>query len=221
MPVTARMSKRFLWREAMITFLCLGGSCWFLYDGTVAWPELRRQGLARVQMDEDLKKEFGTKEVLPRDRRERWEKMAAEHGWPKEIPGEPKSEAEIQFQVILSALLAVPGLLYLFFFFRDRRRWIEMNETGLRSSWGQQLEFGQIVALDKKQWKKKGIARVRYEENGRRRTLVLDDWKYYPKPTLDILREVESRIGVERIVNGLPEPPDAVPEAPANPAASQ
>jgi hypothetical protein len=212
MPVTTKMSKRFLVRLVLISVFCLGCSAFFLYDGAVAWPKQRARTLgpwrAYEKMREELVQELGAQDVSDRAQRERWTEIAEEHGWDKTLPPErPKSELKIRGQFYFAAGLAVPGVCYIFFFLRDRRRWIEMSETGLRSSWGQQLDFGQIVLLDKKHWKKKGIARVRYEENGRRRTLTLDDWKYEPKTTLAILRGVEAHVGIDKIINGAPEPP--------------
>ena len=83
------------------------------------------------------------------------------------------------------------------------------------TSWGQELEFSEITSLDKKKWKAKGIAKVKYQREGRKRRLVLDDWKYSTEPTVEILRDVEANIGLERIHRGAPEPP--VQEEPDEP----
>jgi len=199
MPVKANIDKKFLLRLGLIALFLLGVSLWFLYDGTVKYPRQRERALEyqRVMEKKDLKEE---------DRLSEWLDVASRHGWPAENPGEPKEEYEIHMQLGIAALAAAPGLLYAFFFLRARGRWIEMNETGLRTSWGRQLEFDQIVSLDKKKWKTKGIAKITYQQNGRRRQLVLDDWKYYADPTKAILCEVESRINADQIVGGDPEP---------------
>ena len=71
---------------------------------------------------------------------------------------------------------------------------MELTENGIRTSWGQQLEFDQITALNKRLWKDKGIAKIEYESNGRKKKMVLDDCKYDRAPTETMLRMVESRI---------------------------
>jgi len=163
------------------------------------------------------------KELEEKDRHERWDAIAKEKGWSTDYPGKKEMErerAEIYVQLVIAAVSAIPGLLYIFFFLRAHGKWIEADETGLTTSWRQRCEFGQIEVLDKKLWKTKGIARIVYDQDGRKRRLTLDDWKYDADPTKEILLEVESRIDVEQIVGGPPEPPPGSPaedESPTEP----
>jgi len=145
-------------------------------------------------------------DLKEKDQLDKWEDIAEQRGWSTKDPGKPKEKIDFWIQFVIASLLAVPGLCFLFRYFRARGRWIEADETGLRTSWGQQLEFGQIVSLDKKRWKSKGIARIDYQQNGRKRRLVLDDWKFDADPTKAILLVVESRIDAGQIVGGAPEP---------------
>ena len=110
----------------------------------------------------------------------------------------------------MGGIVAPFAVMFWFLLSRARGRWIELNETGIRTSWGRQLKFDQIVALDKKKWKSKGIAKIVYEVNGRKRRVVLDDCKYDVKPTEAILVEVESQIGFDKIMGG---PPEALEQA--------
>jgi len=199
MPITARISARYLLRLGLIALFCLGFAGWFLYDGAIKYPRQRERGLKYQQLTEE-------------GRLGEWNEIAARHGWPLEHPGEPKHEAEIYSQLAFAAVMALPALSFAIFVFRNWGRWIELNETGLRTSWGRQLEFGEITKLDKKKWKSKGIARIRYQQDGRHRQLVLDDCKYEVDPTEAILREVESRLDADQIVGAPPEPP--LPEEP-------
>ena len=84
---------------------------------------------------------------------------------------------------------------------------MEADSTGIRSSWGRELRFDQIIHLDKKKWNNKGIAKIRYDDNGSKRTFVLDDCKFDREPSEQILRLVEANIREDQIVNGAPEPP--------------
>jgi hypothetical protein len=189
MLLTAKISKRYLQWLGMVAAFCIGIPLWFLYDGAIAYPKQR----VRAHEYEKLKEE---------DRLDEWETIAADHGWPTKDPGEPKNSVP---QYVLAALLAPPGLWCLCSLLRFRKRWIELNETGLRTNSGRQLEFGQIITLNKKKWKSKGIAIIRYQRDGRKKRLVLDDWKYDSDETRAILREIEARIDVQQIVAGPPE----------------
>ena len=194
MPLRANISPSYVWRVALVGVVCLGIAGWFLFDGVVTYPRQRTRALEYQQLEEE-------------DRLDEWEDLARQHGWSTADPGKPKSEAEILTQLILGGLVMPPALLFLIRFLMIRKRWVEADETGLRSSSGRQLQFDQIVSLNKKQWSKKGIAVVVYQQGKRKRRFVLDDWKYEPDPTVAILREVEARIDREQIVGGAPEPP--------------
>jgi hypothetical protein len=183
-------------RLGLITVMCLGFSGWFLYDGVVAYPAQRVRALKYQELEKE-------------GRLIEWKQVAAEQGWPEEQPGEPKHEIEIRAQLVYSAVMAVPGVIFAVLVFRARGRWIELDETGFRTSWGQQFEVSQITQLNKKKWQAKGIVKVYYEEEDRRRRLVLDDCKYDPDPTAALLREIESRLAPEQIVGGAPQSPPA------------
>jgi len=190
MLLTAKISKRYLQWLGMVAAFCLAVALWLLFDGAITYPRQRE----RAHEYERLEKE---------DQLDQWEKVAAKRGWPSKDPGEPKGSFG---QFVLAALVGPPGLWCLCSLLRFRKRWIELNETGLRTSWGRQLEFGQILTLNKKKWKSKGIAKIRYRRDGRKKRLVLDDWKYDCDETRAILREIEARIDVQQIVGGTPEP---------------
>jgi len=193
MSVKANIDAKFLSRLGLTGLALIAFALWFLYDGAVTYPRQRERALVYQQLKEEK-------------RLSEWTEIAKQRGWPTEDPGEPKQEVDFWVQYVIAGILAVPGLCFLFRYFRARGRWIEADQTGLRTSWGQQLDFGQIVSLDKKKWKSKGIAGVNYQQNGRKRRLVLDDWKFDADPTKAILLAVEARIDVGQIVGGPPEP---------------
>ncbi|MEQ8837607.1 MAG: hypothetical protein RID07_12445, partial [Lacipirellulaceae bacterium] len=90
---------------------------------------------------------------------------------------------------------------------RSLGTWIEGNGSSITSSWGQTVPFDQVTQLDKKKWKNKGIAKVQYTDNGKKKTFVIDDFKFLREPTGDILRQLEGSIDHGKIVIGKPEPP--------------
>jgi hypothetical protein len=62
----------------------------------------------------------------------------------------------------------------------------------------------QVTSLEKRQWRNKGIAKLIYND-GKKRTFVIDDFKFKRGPTDEILAEVEKRIGHDKITGGPPE----------------
>jgi hypothetical protein len=193
MLLRATVSPAYLWRLAAIAAICLFMGGWFLFDGLWTYPRQRERALEYQRLKTE-------------DRLAEWQSLAQQRGWRTEDPGKPKSRGDIVGQLSFVALLVPSGLIVLVCFLRARTRWIELTETGLRTSVGQQLQFDQIATLNKRLWVKKGIAKLVYCEGRRARRLVLDDWKFETDPMRAILREIESHIDVTQIVGGEPEP---------------
>jgi hypothetical protein len=208
MSERANIDPKFLARLGLTALALIGIALWFLYDGAITYPRQRERALVY-------------QELKDKDQLDKWEEIAEQNGWSTEDPGNPKEKVDFYIQFGFAGLLGVPGLCFLARYFRARGRWIEADETGLRTSWGQQLEFGQIVSLDKKKWRSKGIANILYEQDGRKRRLVLDDWKFDADPTKAILLAVEARVDVDQIVGGPPEPPPEEEHEEADPAAGE
>jgi hypothetical protein len=179
----------------MITLVGLGIGLWFFYDGAITYPKQYEAAAKYREM-----KEAG--------KADEWKDVATEKDWPIKHPEKLKTKADSTVQFILAGTLAIPGLLCLFFYLLTRSRWIEMDDDGFRTSWGQKFQFEEIFSLGKKKWESKGIAIVRYKQNGKRkRRLVLDDWKFDTDETKAMVREIEAKAGVDIIVGGPPEPP--------------
>jgi len=200
MLVRAKTATHFLTRLVLLAVITSAASTWFWYDGLIAWPLQRKQALAFHELQDKT-------EDTTTFRRE-WRKLCEEKGWPATAnPGEPKSDVDIYGQYLLGSVLGIGALIFWILAFRAWRRWIEMDEEGLRTNGGVQFAFEQVTMLDKKKWKRKGIAIVHFEQQGKTNRLVLDDWKYEQAPTESMLRAVESHITAEQIVGGSPEPP--------------
>ena len=194
MTIRADTNPRFFLRFALIAVVCIGFAFWSLYDGYIAYPNQRIRALRYLELEEA-------------DQLDQWETIAKENGWPLENPGEPKEDYHIGSQYFMAGVCGPVGLFFLYLYLRSRGRWIEANEAGLRSSWGQELEFDQILTLNKKQWKNKGIAKIAFQAGRRKKRLILDDCKYNRELIETILRLVESKIESDQIINGTPEPP--------------
>ena len=210
MTLRTDISKKHLLRLTAVACVCLGFSGWSYYDGKYAWPAQRERALKYQELED-----FGELE--------KWPEVAAENGWEPYNPGEPKKETDIQLQFYMVGIAGIPGLLVLINVLRSLGRWIEMDDKCLRSSRGEEVPLDAITQIDKKRWDKKGIAKVHYQANGSEKKFTLDDFIYERPTTDEILRQLELRVGFDKIVNGKPEPdPNAKPkQPPQQPAESQ
>jgi hypothetical protein len=238
MSLRTDISKRHLIRLTLVGLFCLGFGLWALYDGKVTYPEQRQRALAYEELKDQSREgdwprvvaEHGWKpydqgvpaqryqELKDQNRLDEWPDLVAERGWLPNDPGTPKTKSEIAVQFFMFAIAGGAGLLMLIHVLRCRGRWIEMDDTGLRTSRGQEVAFDQITEIDKKKWDKKGIAKIQYQQDGRESVLTLDDFIYERPTTDDMLRQVENHVGHDKIVNGKPEPLPKAKEAPAETA---
>jgi hypothetical protein len=201
-----KFSRRFLY----MGIAAIGFSLWCLYDGFVKYPREQQRALA-------WEKDFANKTT------EEWIAFAEEQGWSTSLPKQSKTDEEYKFSIVSQYVMAaVSGLVGLYLVsipLRARGRWIESSEDGVTSSWGQSFKFEDVVGLEKRQWRSKGIAKVTYLDGGRKRRFVIDDYKFDRYKTDEILYELEQRIDPAMITGGPPEPPpethdgqDALPE---------
>ena len=137
-----------------------------------------------------------------------WSTRASDEGWSQSYPGVPKNQYQIQQQFVMAAGIFPFGFYFLYVVLRNCRRFVEADGKGLRASWGPSVSFSQIDTFDKKRWDKKGIAKIRYTQEGKRKTFVLDDCNYNYQPIRAMVRLVESKIDRKQIVGGEPEPPE-------------
>ena len=199
-PITLRanIDRKFYLQFLLIGIAAIGFALWSLFDGAVKYPNQRVRALEFEKLAEE-------------GRMAEWQETARQRGWPTDRPGEPKTEIDFAMQFIMAGAAGTVGLAFLFVVFRSRGRWIEASESGMNSSWRQSFDFDRVVSIDKKKWKNKGIAKIKYEHGNRKKTFVLDNYKYDRKTTDKILYMLETKVGTDKITGGPPEPPPEKP----------
>ena len=192
MTVRTNTNQRYYFRFLLIGLAVIGFGLWSLYDGAIAYPQQRERALAYQKLKEE-------------DRGGTWHDEAQRRGWPTELPGQPKTRVDFITQYIMAGVASTAGLLLLWIVYQARGRWIEASDVGLETSWGERFDFDQVIAIDKKRWREKGIARIKYQRDKRRKRMVLDNYKYDRDTTNSILHAVEAKAGAEKIIGGSPE----------------
>ncbi|MCA9100375.1 MAG: hypothetical protein KDA63_04440, partial [Planctomycetales bacterium] len=206
MAIRAVTDRRFYLRYLLIGLVALGFACWAMYDGMIGYPNENVIRNAYAQMAEE-------------GREDEWKDYAKEQGWSTLKPERPHGPGDIAMQYIMAGIAGFASLVLLTVVLRSRGRWIELDGDRLHASWGQSLTSDQIVEIDKKRWRDKGIARIKYEQDGRKRVFVVDDFKFVRKEADEILYEIEGQIDMQRIVGGPPELPPGHQVAEASDAA--
>jgi len=188
--------------------VAIGFAGWSLYDGMVKYPAQRQQGFSEFKVD--YKSSFNDPKVnaMTVDQFEGIAEEKARIEWAKYCHDRGiKMIPEIFTQYIQAVVAFLAGIYLISLPIRARGRWIEADEHGITSSWGESVPYDQIEQVNKRKWRDKGIAKVTYIDGGQRKMFVVDDFKFMREPTDQILYELEQRIEPERITGGPPEQP--------------
>jgi hypothetical protein len=209
MPIRAENDPRYSRRFLLMGLAAIGFALWFLYDGVIRYPNKRERAFSDFRLE--FKQLFDGNPGQAELNVEAFEAQANEeqrHRWDEYLEHrEMPSANDLIVQFVMAGIVAVVALLLLSIPWRARGRWIEASDTGIASSWGQSFHYDQVLELNKRQWRGKGIAKVTYHDGRRKRRFVIDDYKFERYPTDEILYELEQRIGPEKITGGPPEPP--------------
>src|SRR3954465_1399833 len=181
MPVVARISA--IWSKqklfVAVFFLLVGG--YFFLDGAYRWPK------SNVRWDKQQEFENDGKMA-------EWPAYAAAQGWVTQKPEKRYSTGDIVGQYVFGGVAVVTGLLLYIYWLTQRKRELKIEDGAVYTPSGARVPFASIRGLGKKRWDTKGIAIVRYEDNGRLLQFVVDDYKYETEPTRQILDTIEQQL---------------------------
>lgn len=204
--VTAKASRNYQWRPALIGAACLIWGVLCVRDGYFKYPLQKEQHETYMTF----------REAHPDTWTDRWATYAAEN----DLPSDPttivdRSNTDIYAQWAMLLIVLPIGLVGAYKFF-DSFRWsVTADEEGLQAHGGHRASWAQLTGLDKTRWDRKGIAYVHYKDDaGRQRRILLDDWKFEREPTDKILALVEAHR--PDLVGGETAPQPAEDENPAS-----
>jgi hypothetical protein len=197
MTIRAERDPRFYFRFILIGLGAVAFALWALYDGAIGYHKKRDAHIKVYQ------------QYVDQGREDLWDDYAVQNELPIDKPGSEHEvkhfDASIKTQYSMAVGAALVSLIFFFIVWNSRGRWIEWNNRTLTSSWGQTVTMDQVESLEKRQWAKKGIAKLRYSDGGSQKTFVIDDFKFKRQPTDEILVEIEKVIGHDKITGGPPE----------------
>ncbi len=202
--LTATWRNRFLFVALMI----IGFAAWFFYDGLVTWPaEAQRfEEYDRIATEMMERGEASGRES--REVKMAWERFAEAQGWSKKTPSE-RTDEDIQGQFTWGTGTGLVGLLFLGWVLWHQTLKIRADDQFVYSARGKPVPWESIKRVDRSKWEKKGIAVAIYEEAGKEKKLILDDYKFAGAEA--IIKEIERRLGVE-YTSPLDEDPDEAEE---------
>lgn len=181
MPVVARISSIWSKQKLLVALFFLAFSGWFVLDGAVTWP--------KSNLRYDTYHWF-----VDQKQEDQWPAFAQSKGWVLEAPEKRHTDNEILAQFAFAGLLATAGIILFVYWVTQRKRMLKMEDGAVYTPTGARVPFSSIRGLGKKRWESKGIAIVRYEDNGRLLQFVVDDYKYEAEPTRQIVDVIEQHL---------------------------
>lgn len=162
-----------------ITSFCVAVGFWFLYDGAFGFPKKNEVFTAH-------------KSFVEEGRAGEWPRFAKSRGWDSKPPERLYGPADLMGQFALGAVSLMAGLCTIIWMSMCWRRKLSSDTEAVYSDTGVRVPFEAMRSVDRKKWESKGIAVVFYEADGKKRKLVLDDYKYIGGE--QILNEVEQHL---------------------------
>lgn len=183
MEIVTRLSREWRNRMWMQTAFLVGFGLWFFYDGSITYP--RHNG------------RFAEFEAA-RNRGEaaEWREFAARKGWAGQDHPKPYAPGDIETQFVLGALPAVAGLCAFGWYLVGRRQKLTSDGQVVCGVGGQRVPITAFVEVARRKWERKGIAYAIYEEDGKRRRLTIDDYKFVGGE--GILKQIEEELGKKK-----------------------
>lgn len=191
MEVVARISKEWRRRMLFMFFMIFGIAAWFLYDGYILWPDEAQRHVEYLEIKDTLIEAGDAVDEDSTSVRLAWERHAREMDYRRNIPKE-RMDGDIREQRVIGWAMMVGALLYGVWIAWNHTRQVSAEGDIVIGASGERVHIDTIAAIDRKKWKKKGIAYGIYEEGGKQRRLCLDDHKF--KGCEAIIIEADQRI---------------------------
>jgi hypothetical protein len=181
MNLEARVTSIWRKQKLFIAVFLIGFGAYFFFDGAIAWPRSNERFLKH-------------QEFRDADNLAGWTAYAKERGWSNKPPEKLYKQDELQAQFVYAAICVILGLVAFGYWLQQVGRTIKLDDEAVTSPAGTRIPFDSITGLGLKKWDSKGLATVRYELEGRKGEFIVDDYKFDPIATHEILNELKRRL---------------------------
>jgi hypothetical protein len=189
MEIVTTISTEWKRRMLMQTAFCVGFGLWFFHDGGVTYPR-HNERIAEYQA------------AVARGEKTKWSDFAAKRGWAGQDHPAPYSSAELKTQFVLGAICVALGGATAAWCLLGLRLKMSSDGQTIIGPRGERVPLEAFVSVDKRKWERKSIACALYEQDGQRRRLTIDDYKFVGAE--DILKQIEEQLAKKQAKPGNP-----------------
>lgn len=206
MDIKSNARSSYILKFLLIGLTALAFGLWNLKDAHFTYPAMRPHADAYLEMQGPLN-ENGDAMISDGDLQEAWAAYAEPRGLPITQPDlHDHIDFLIKSNYFIGGVFSLLGLWCLGTGLPAIGKWIELRDGTLSTKGGSDIALKDITEIDKKRWEKKGIAKVSATgDDGKVRTMIIDDLKFEREPTDQIMAEIERVAGEDKIINGKPE----------------
>jgi len=191
MEIEARISKEWRRRMLFLFFMIFGMGVWFLSDGYLVWPKEGSRYQEFSEISERMIESGEATDAESEKVRMAWRRHAEEAEYPSKIPKE-RTESSINEQRVIGWVITVIAILFAAWVAWNHKRSVRAEGEIVIGASGERVSLDDIVEVDRKKCKDKGIAYGIYLVKGKRCRLTLDDHKFAGCEA--IILEAERRI---------------------------
>lgn len=181
MPAEARITPIWKKQKLFIAVFLFGIAGWFFIDGKWVWPRSNQRWLEHSRLEKEK-------------RLAEWPAIAKERGWETKPPEKYYEKDDLMMQFVLASVCAVGGAFALAYWRGQIKRTLRSDADAVYAPNGTRVPFTAITAVDAKKWENKGLAKVRYEIEGKRGKFTLDDYKFDAEPVHEIYNEIQAHL---------------------------
>src|SRR3954467_3632900 len=154
MPIIARISAIWSRQKLLVAIFFVAVSALFYWDGAIRYPKsnIRLEEYKRYKREGDTEAE--------------WNKYASSKGIVAKPPEKHYQRGDIIEQFVIGGIATAVGVLLFVYWLTQRNRQLKLEDGAVYTPSGARVPFTSIRGVGKKRWDSKGIAVVRYEDNG-------------------------------------------------------
>lgn len=163
-PIVCSATSWYLTHRVLpLSLLPLLMGAWFYYDFKVGYPEKRE----RYEEFQKYKNAGKTEE---------WVKYSFERGWDKEP--EEMDDRKVNEQLYWALGVGLVGIASAVYHLLSWPKQLRSDATSFTPPWGPQIPFSDVVKIDRRPWKLKGLAKVYYQYKGVTKKASIDDLRF-------------------------------------------
>jgi hypothetical protein len=195
MPAEARIAKTWKNQKLIVALVFILGSVPFWWDGAVGYHRKNeRYKLWKGFADAGQEGAWRAEAARRGWKQNEWSEHVHEHHLQGHLPELAFPPNKITEQYVCASIALAIGGAILAYWLTQIRGVLKTDEEAVYTPAGTRVPFGAITGVGKKKWDSKGIAKVRYELDGRRGEFVVDDYKFEAEPARKILAEIEEKL---------------------------